>query len=366
MSIRIYDYYHLFPDEDGSLKKRLQSQSEKDRQGAEFELLLHEMFRRAGCQLTPHPKISGSSETPDFLVDTPDGKSFFLEATVVTGTSDHFEKSEARKRPLLEKLYRLRREGIYLEFGIYGTPEQPVATRAIIRRVQDWLACLSVEAVRRRRRYLTNHAERYPRYRLPRLGEREPEWKEPDPPSSPAEKTSLYIILGEECHLIVVAWPEDEVPAGIPLQVLCQPFFGEPGIKAKLAKKARKYGPVDKPLLVAVNVMRHFGSSLSDVGARFSEEILGYRDTNFDEDGNLVDGAYINGVLSPTANRKVSGVLVFTKFDVKHLQDSYARWIINPWARIPLTNLPVELPPYDPESYQIDATPNGPHLLGLR
>lgn len=365
MPISIDDYYRQFPDTDGSLKKRLHSHSARDRQSAEFELLLHEVFRRSGCHLVSHPNVPCSAETPDFLVTAPDGTSFFLEATVVTGKSDRLEKGEARKAPLLAKLSALRREGIHLDFGINGTPELPIGTRAIMAQVQAWLDCLDVEALRRRHRYLKDHAERYPRFRLRRRGECEPEWREPNPPSSPAEETSLGIILDEECQLFVSAWPEDERPRGLSLRTLCQPFFREPEIKGKLAKKARKYGAVDQPLLIAVNVMRHFGSPLRDVGAGFSDEILGYREGDFDEEDNLVEGAYVSGVLGPSANRKVSGVLVFTSFQPRWIGDSYARWIVNPWARQPLTRLPIDLAPFDPEAYQLDEKPNAARLLGL-
>lgn len=365
MPISIDDYYHLFPDGDGSLKKRLHSQSARDRQSAEFELLLHETFRRSGCHLVPHPYVPCSAETPDFLVSTPDKTSFYLEATVVTGTSDQLEKAEARKAPLLAKLGQLRRDGIRLDFGINGTPEKSIGTRAILTQVQAWLACLDAEALRRRHRYLKNHAERYHRFRLRHREECEPEWREPDPPSSPAEETSLGITLDEDCQLFVCAWPEDERPRGLSLRTLCQPFLREPEIKKKVTKKARKYGAIDKPLLIAVNVMRHCSTPLRDMAANFSDEILGYRNTDFDEDDNLVEDTYVSGVLWPTANRKVSGVLVFTHFEPGRVKDSYARWIVNPWARLQLTRLPIDLEPFDPEAYLLDEKPNAAHLLGL-
>lgn len=361
----IDEYYPLFPDDDGNLMKRLRSKSERDRQSAEFELLLYAMFRRSGCSLNAHPCVPYSAERPDFLVTTPDGTTFLLEATVVTGKSDQREKDEARVAPLIASLGALRRDGFHLDFGVDGTPAKTIGTKAIVAQVKSWFDSLDLEAVRQRRRYLKKHSERYPRLRLRRPRKDEPEWREPDPPSSPAEEVSLCIPLDDECWLFASVSPEDERQMSFSLSGIF--WLDHPQkIRDKISKKARKYGNLDKPLLVAVSMLRHSGSSLLDVGAEFSEEILGYRDMNFDGAGDLVDGAYVSGVLGPNTNRKVSGVLVFTNFQSKTMDESFVCWVINPWARLPLVRLPIALSSFDAEAHESGATPNAGRLLGWR
>lgn len=363
MLTMIDEYYHLFPDGDGNLLKRLRSKSARDRESAEFELLLYAMFRRSGCSLEVHPYVPYSSERPDFLVTTPDGTTFLLEATVVTGKSDQREKDEARVASLLASLGALRRDGFHLDFGIDGTPAKTIRTRAVVAQVKSWFDSLDLEAVRERTRYLKKHAERYPRLRLRRSGEEEQEWREPDPPSSPAEQISLCIPLDDECWLFASVSPENERPMSFSLSGTF--WLNHPQkIRNKLSKKARNYGNLDKPLLVAVNMLCHFGSPLQDVGVEFSDEIFGYREAVFDEAGNLVDGTYVCGVLGPNANRKVSGVLVFTNFQLKTMKESFVRWMTNPWARLPLTSLPIGLPSFDAEANESDARPNAGRLLG--
>lgn len=50
-----------------------------------FELFLHELLLRLGCNVEVHPDPgTGSSRRPDFLVTDPDGQQFFLEAVLAT------------------------------------------------------------------------------------------------------------------------------------------------------------------------------------------------------------------------------------------------------------------------------------------
>ncbi len=78
------------------LCERFRSVIDLQHQAASFELFLHELFLRLGCQGSLHFAIPTGAKTPDFLVESPNGDYFCTEATVATGES--IEEANARRR----------------------------------------------------------------------------------------------------------------------------------------------------------------------------------------------------------------------------------------------------------------------------
>lgn len=71
------------------LVKRLRSDDAEEHESAFFELMLHELMRRRGFNIAAvHPVLPHTEKTPDFLIETPSGEQFLLEALVVMGRSD--------------------------------------------------------------------------------------------------------------------------------------------------------------------------------------------------------------------------------------------------------------------------------------
>jgi hypothetical protein len=68
------------------LRHRLRSIDDNTHLSAFFELALHDLTLRAGCTvLEIEPDLKETSRSPDFLIETPQGQRFYLEATLATG-----------------------------------------------------------------------------------------------------------------------------------------------------------------------------------------------------------------------------------------------------------------------------------------
>jgi len=105
-----------------------------------WELCLHEYFRRLAFSLTPHPPIGGSTRRPDFLLRKPAGAAF-LEATVVHPTADELS-FERRMAPIYEAINKLRSPDFSLNVEVLqvGTATPPGGR--LRQKLTAWLASL--------------------------------------------------------------------------------------------------------------------------------------------------------------------------------------------------------------------------------
>src|SRR6266478_755554 len=70
-------FFRRYPSsESAELKSRFKTQFDS----AFFELYLHELLLRLGCEVTVHPTLKGIGAKPDFLVRFRQGQEVILEA----------------------------------------------------------------------------------------------------------------------------------------------------------------------------------------------------------------------------------------------------------------------------------------------
>jgi len=63
-------WFDHYPQED---QLSLKTDFKNDFQAAFFELFIHELFKKQGFKLKPHPKVEGTTKKPDFLVTSESG-----------------------------------------------------------------------------------------------------------------------------------------------------------------------------------------------------------------------------------------------------------------------------------------------------
>jgi hypothetical protein len=96
-------YSHYPACHRAALRNRLRSIDDVTHYGVLFELAMHELLIRAGCRIVAvEPPMPGTNKSPDFLVEAPDGRRFYFEATIATGQSQ--ATAGARKR--LDEVYK--------------------------------------------------------------------------------------------------------------------------------------------------------------------------------------------------------------------------------------------------------------------
>ena len=84
---------------------RIQCGDDRQLNSAIFELLLYSALANLGCKLEPHPSLpNGLDARPDFLVVTPAGDEFYLEAVLASRQDDWNPAAQARIESALDLL----------------------------------------------------------------------------------------------------------------------------------------------------------------------------------------------------------------------------------------------------------------------
>jgi hypothetical protein len=334
-----------YPDQHrDALTARIRSVSDVHHGGAVFELALHEALLRSGCRiLSVEPDLPDRARSPDFHAETPDGSAFYVEATQAIGETPADAGARTRLEDVLRALDELVSPDFFLDVSTDGRPSQPVRTRRLQERIVEWLAGLNHEKIKAA-------------------------WD-----VNPAEMVALVI---EEHGLTLTIKPiprndrGQQIGGAIGLQMM-EPYVGRPsdGIREAVDGKARRYGDLRAPYIVAVNAMAEFQGEEDAIDALLGSPTLVIRR---DADGGLTErwdrernGVWV-GERGPR-NRGVSAVLSFDRLSARTLENRQGRLIRNPWARQALPNIPLGLTEFNPADGKLVRTEGSPlgHLLGL-
>ena len=312
------------------LRARFRSDIDSQHQSAFFELFLHELLLRLGCQVTIHPTVPNVARTPDFLVKSPDGERFYIEATIATNESAAEAASRARMNAVYDVLNRVvDSPDFFLWIKIDGAPKTPPPARRIASFVSAHLAELDPDQITRL--YESGRIEEIPRWSFEHEGW-EIEFK-PIPKKNEARgKPGVRPIAVQSTG---VRWVDRRTP-----------------IRDAITEKAGRYGVLDLPYVVAVNVLE-FIDEIDILEALFGKEqftILlsksGPAETVNTRMSRLPDGAW-SGTGGPRYTR-VSAVLLATRLSVYNIPRANFRLYHNPWAYRPyqsvLTRLPQAVP----------------------
>lgn len=127
------DWFSRYPE---SHQKDLKQGFKNDFYTAMYELFIHELFIKQGFQLFPHPIIPNSSKRPDFLA-VKDSTEFYIEATVLTGISEEESKKQNFQDNLINQLQKINSPNCWLAlYNIkFKTDNQP-ATKKIKKAIE--------------------------------------------------------------------------------------------------------------------------------------------------------------------------------------------------------------------------------------
>lgn len=293
----------------GELRSRIRG-SDKVFASATFELFLHELCLRQGWQVEIHPTLSnGQRKHPDFLVEAPNGK-FYLEAVLASQLSDDQEAAEQRKNSVLRAIDDLPSPNFLLEIDPIGAPLTPVPAKRLKRELRQWLD--SLDPVDIRERY-ENRGE-LPVFIFEHAG-----WQisfRPIPRKTGGQGRQTIGLLGGEVRTVEVI----------------------PAIRKAARRKGSKYGNLDLPLLVAINVAEDWADVTQERDALFGmlqlwvNPVAGITNTR-----RLPDGVW-HGPQGPTYTR-MSGIWLFRHLDMWHWASRGSNLIyLNPFANHPLSD----------------------------
>jgi hypothetical protein len=278
------DWFSRYPESAQSeLRQRFRSADEYNHSSAFFELWLHELLRSLGCRLEVHPPLAATTRRVDFLVKSPQGNNFYLEAIHGTGESGRESKSRARLNTLYDSLNYLSSPDFFINLEISGAPRSPVPGKDIRKWIEREISMLNPHLIDH---FLeTRRLDLIPRWRF--------------------EHDGLRIT----CY----PTPKPKELRGIPgVRTLATTSFGgiidsETPIKDAVIGKAKRYGVLDLPFVVAINTTDHFISERDVLGALYGS-VSGWHEPEMLNDSRGVWGSDKN----PTWTR-VSAVLVAMK-----------------------------------------------------
>lgn len=209
------------------LKNRLR----KDFSSPFFELFVHELFRRQGFTLEPHPTLAWSAKRPEFLA-TGKGVDFYIEAKEITGKSDSERSAENMASTLYDQinLVESRNFFVWIRELVLKSGSQP-SGKAVQRFMNETLPKYGPDAVQ----------EQLDRFGLG--GFTDITYEDDDLKLVFALVPKKAEARGKLGRLIGI-YPSIS-------------FFGNTDIKLRKAidEKGSKYGSFDKPFLICVNVV---------------------------------------------------------------------------------------------------------------
>lgn len=217
---------------------------------ASFELYLHELFLRHGFKVEVHPQISsGKKTTPDFRVVSPDGMSFYLEAVLATDESDEERAAAKRTDVVFDAVDRLNCRNFFLGLDMRGSPETAPNAKKLRNSLDRWLATLDPDTI----------AEQ-----LRMNGQKEaPE----------------FCFEHEDWQITFTAFPRSPEKRGKSgIRPIGTKFFGVrwlstwESIRDAVIRKGKKYGKLELPLIVAVNVGEFHVDTIDIMQALFGQE----------------------------------------------------------------------------------------------
>lgn len=204
------------------IRGRIRSGKDGSLNAAFFELFLMQLFLALECEFKAHPKIPGTTRCPDFLVQSKDGASFYVEAVTVN-PSDEDLREERIKDQVLEALEKIQDSRFHITVQDSGTITEEPTGKKIKRQVKAWLKELDPQEVKRAMKGTVN--------------------------VSMVERSFQF----DTWTLTVRAWPASERGRRVGFVSAPTTIADHKRIKNAIREKATRYGPLALPYVVALN-----------------------------------------------------------------------------------------------------------------
>lgn len=294
-------FFRRYPKEArAELKSKFRSQFTS----AFTELFLHDLLLRLGCEITVHPVLGETASRPDFLARFPHGEEIIVEAVLVTELSNKERARNARLNALYDTIERnVKSPNFWLCLGPVFNPDAVPAHAPIWKFIKKRIAHLDPNVV-------AEASSNAPANALPKWTYRHADGFELEIcviPKSPEYRNN----------------PEIRAIGAFPGQAR----WGGSGsaLREAITGKAKKYGSLAKPFIVAVNTVGAWGTERDDL----VEALYGAKEPMEKSDA----------VWNPTKNKRLSGVLV-TKAWPLNIQSADLCLYHNPFATRPCVELP--------------------------
>lgn len=309
------EWYARFPaDHQADLRARIRSCDDHSFQSAGFELVLFACMSGLGYTVDVHPVLpSGSAKRPDFLVRGDEDVAFYLEAVLASD----FNKAEvaARKRfnTVLESLEGIDSPNFFLGIMSDDTPERPPPTKKLKRDLQAWLASLDPDDAARA--LGPGGSQKLPEFHWDHEGWR---IRFEAIPKSPEARGKGQRVIGLQM-------------GGADWVNIWEP------IRDAIKEKGRKYGELDRPMLIAVSVSSPSMDEIDELQALYGQEqvVVNFLDPSAKPRLKYTPNGAWHGPKGAQYTR-ISGAWIFRSMDPWHVGMADPTLYFNPHASQPL------------------------------
>jgi hypothetical protein len=300
-----------------ALRARFRSSNKYDHYAAFTEIYCHELCRALGLTVEmPSPDPGRASRrSPDFLLD----RSVFLEATIATDESREEMAANARLSRVYDALNRVDSPNFFLRIEVHGAPSHPVPGAELRRKVEQFMSSLDPDEC------LTLIQEgglsAVPMLRFTHGGWRidiSPYPKSRDARGRPGIR-----------------------PVGMTGPAEAYRVDNRAALRTAVIRKARHYGRLDSPFVVAVNTLNQHLEFIDIMEALFGQEryLITVQDGRSGEPQmeRVPNGAWFGP--RGAVNTRVSAVLIVSSLTPWTLARSSPVLVHNPYARHPLSEI---------------------------
>ena len=305
---RLESWFERFPVEaQHDVRERFRVDDDRAHQGAVFELFMHELLFRLGCTVEVHPVVPGTESRPDFLAHHGDCR-FYIEATVVDP-----KRSLSASRPLEEdvvaKINELTSPHFYIFARVDGKLSRALSREQVIQPFARLLRDHDPDEVQRLIDERGTHAAPFEKIEHGTWSLHG--WLRPLPPEKRGYSRPRTLVIGPARSGMI----DSSTP-----------------VQSAIQKKAKKYGRLDAPLVVAANVIAPFFDQDDEIAVLFGKEQITFFKNRPDLPVKLTrkaDGVWIQGGYKPRYTR-LAAVLIFRDIAPWNLCDARSCLYVNP------------------------------------
>lgn len=116
-------WFSRYPQaEAADLRARFRSSNDLQHHSAFFELFAHELLLKLGLRPQIHPSLPLTTRHPDFLIESPNNKSFYMEVVVAANMPEDEYNARARMNIVYDSINRLDSPDFFIGMDIQGAP----------------------------------------------------------------------------------------------------------------------------------------------------------------------------------------------------------------------------------------------------
>ena len=307
---RLESWFERFPVEaHDDVRGRFRADDDQAHQGAVFELFIHELLSHLGCAVKVHPSVAGTGSRPDFLARHGDCL-FYVETKVIEPSASPFARNPLEE-DAVARINELSSPHFHILAQVEGRLSGALSREHVVRPFIDLLAAHDPDEVQRVVDMVGPFAA--PSRTIESGSWRLQGWLIPIAPERRGGGRSQPLVIG---------------PART------ETIDCSTSVQHAILKKANKYGQLDSPLVVAVNVRNPFFDKVDEIEALFGKEQVVYYEDRPDRSSKLSrkpDGVWIQGGHQPRYKR-LSAVLVFRDLVPWNLRDVPTCFYVNPFT----------------------------------